>query len=271
MYAIDFEYAGERLSDYGMIICSFDGGKGIETISSGSDITFNQIASNKGNRFFIGSSTYESALTSTFQICKNSCLAKTQDEMSISLAELSAIQRWLCRKNQYNRFKIIQDGFENIYWNVTFSAKQVELNGRIIGMELTLYADAPFAYMDELTIDVDCSENLTFDIYDMSDEEGYIYPNMEITILEDANRFVLTNQFDVSRPLIITNCAANEVITIRGKEHIITSSAGRNLSNNFNFYYPRILNSYIDNKNTFECTTKCNITISYSPIRKVGI
>lgn len=26
MYALNFEYAGEQLSDYGMIICSFDSG-----------------------------------------------------------------------------------------------------------------------------------------------------------------------------------------------------------------------------------------------------
>ena len=39
----DFEYAGEMLSDYGMMLCSFDSGGGIEAVSSGADVTFNHI------------------------------------------------------------------------------------------------------------------------------------------------------------------------------------------------------------------------------------
>ena len=39
----DFEYAGEMLSDYGMMLCSFDSGGGIEPVSSGADGTFNQL------------------------------------------------------------------------------------------------------------------------------------------------------------------------------------------------------------------------------------
>ena len=66
--------------------------------------------------------------------------------MSLSIEEISAIQRWLCRKDGYKRFKINQDGFEHVYWNGTFSSKQIELNGQIIGLELTLYTDSSFAF-----------------------------------------------------------------------------------------------------------------------------
>lgn len=270
----NFEYAGEKLSDYGMILCKFDSSGGIETVSSGSDITFNQIALNRGSRFFIGSSTYESPLTTTFQICKNPCTAKTQDEMAISSAEISALQRWLCRKNQYHKFKINKEGFEHIYWNATFSTKQIELNGQVIGMELTLYADAPFAYMDEITVIEDCSNSLTFDLYDISDEEGYIYPDMEIKINESGD-FRLENNLDkesTGRFLLIKNCIEGEVITINGKSHTINSSMSHNnITNDFNYCFPRIINSYIENKNTFTSNLKCIITFTYSPIRKVGI
>ena len=270
MYATNFEYADEKLSDYGMIICKFDGASGFETVSSGSDITFNQIALNKGNRFFIGSSTYESAITTTIQICKNPCIVDSQDEMVISTAELSAIQRWLCRKNQYNKFKIYQEDYEHIYWNATFSAKQIELNGKVMGMELTLYTDAPFAYMDELSIEEDCSENLTFDIYDASDEEGYIYLDMKITIGQSGD-FTLKNNLEDGRYLSIKNCTKGEIITINGKSHIISSTSHVDLANDFNYCYPKIINSYADNKNTFTSNIPCKITLSYSPIRKVGI
>lgn len=55
----DFEYAGEMLSDYGMMLCSFDSGGGIETVSSGADVTFNQIKPIGSNRFNLYSSTYD--------------------------------------------------------------------------------------------------------------------------------------------------------------------------------------------------------------------
>lgn len=270
MYATNFEFAGERLSDYGMIICDFGGG-GLETVSSGSDITFNQIALNKGNRFFIGSATYDSALTSTFTIAKNPCLAETQEDMYLPVAEISALQRWLCRK-EYHKFKIDQEEFYDIYWNVTFSAKQIELGGKIVGLELTLYADAPFAYADEITIEMDWSSGSInpIECYDLSDEIGVIYPNIQIEFLMSGH-FNLWNELESERKMIINHCSKGEVITIKGKEHIISSSTGRSLSSDFNYIFPRLLNSYTENKNTFNCDLLCKVTLSYSPIRKVGI
>lgn len=113
----DFEFAGEMLSDYGMILCSFDSGGGIETFSSGADITFNQIKPIGSNRFNLYSSTYDTALSATFQICKNPCRLKNQEEMRLSFEEVSAIQRWLCRKDGYKRFKLDKEGYEHVYWN----------------------------------------------------------------------------------------------------------------------------------------------------------
>lgn len=271
MYATNIEYDGEKLSDYRMIICQFDGSSGSEIVSSGADITFNQIKPSGSNKFNLYSSTYESVYTTTFQICKNPCGINTQDDMFLSVEEVSALQRWLCRKNQYNKFKIDQDGYEHIYWNATFSSKQIEVNGRIIGLELTLYTDAPYAYMDEITIEKDCSNDLKFDIYDVSDEEGYIYPDVIITLLEDGD-FTLSNSLS-NKTTFISNCSKGEIITIEGDSQIISSSlsAHKSLSKDFNYFFPKIINTYTETKNTFTCNLKCMITITYSPIRKVGL
>lgn len=267
----DFEFAGEKLSDYGMMLCTLDSSGGLETISSGADITFHQIKPCAGNTFYISSSGYENALTTTFQICKIPCDTHP-NEPALSTTELSAIQRWLCRKNQSHKFKLYKENYEHLYWNAAFSAKQITLNDCVIGMELTLYTDAPYAYMDAITLEKDCSRNLTFDVYDVSDEIGWIYPDMKITFLEDGKGklFQLTNSLDVGRTMEIQSPIINEVITIHGKSHIIETSAGRSLTNQFNYCFPRIVNSYEENKNTFTCSLKCKITLSYSPIRKVG-
>lgn len=269
----DFEFAGEKLSDYGMMICKFDSG-GTETVSSGADITFNQIKPIGSNRFNLYSSTYDTALSATFQICKNPCRLKDQDEMELSLEEISAIQRWLCRKDGYKRFKLDKEGYEHVYWNGTFGSKQIVLNDAIIGLELTLYTDAPFAFMDEVSTEYECSAGTSFDLWDNSDEttdlNNSLRPDMEITILSDGE-FRLHNLMD-NKIMVIKNCKSNEVITIDGKNQLITSSfSSHNLSNDFNYFFPRIINNYNERCNTFTPNLNCKIKITYSPIRKVGI
>lgn len=270
----DFEFAGEMLSDYGMMLCYFDNGGGIETVSSGADITFNQIKPIGSNRFNLYSSTYDTALSATFQICKNPCRLKNQEEMRLSFEEVSAIQRWLCRKDGYKRFKLDKDGYEHVYWNGTFSSKQIVLNDAIIGLELTLYTDAPFAFMDEVSTEYECSADTSFNLWDNSDEttdlNNSLRPYIEIIILSDGN-FRLTNSMD-KKVMKINNCKSNEIITINGENQVITSSLpSHDLSNDFNYFFPRIINNYENRCNTFTPNLDCKIKITYSPIRKVGI
>lgn len=270
MYATDIEYAEEKLSDYKMIVCKFNNSGGLETVSSGADITFNQVKPSSSNKFYICSSKYESVFTSVFQICKNPCLTKTQNDKIFTVEEVSAIQRWLCRKDEYHRFKIEQNGFEHIYWNATFSSKQIELNGQIIGLEVTLYTDAPFAYMDEVSAEYNCLADTSFNFYDNSDEIGYILPSMQITFLSDGV-FRLKNSLD-NEIMEIYNCSTEEIINIDGKNQIITSSnSSHNFSNNFNFLFPKIINSYDERCNVFTPSLDCKIVITYSPIKKVGL
>ncbi|MDE6233402.1 MAG: hypothetical protein K2M60_08690, partial [Lachnospiraceae bacterium] len=237
-------------------------------------ITFNQIKTSASNYFNIISSDYDSSYSTTFQICKNPCLVNSQEEMIISPTEISALQRWLCRKNQFYRLKIDQTDYEHLYWNATFTSKQITLNGNIIGMELTPYTDAPFAYMDEVVIEEKCTENSSFDIYDVSDEEGYIYPNLTIHLQENGE-FILSNKFgnNIISKMSIANCSQDEIITIDGRNQIISTSCSTHttLPKDFNYFFPKIFNTYAESKNTFTCNLKCKITISYSPVRKVGL
>lgn len=273
MYALDFEYDGVKLSDYGMMICSIDSSNGVETVSSGADLTFNQLKTSRGNKFYLTSAKYEEAYVSEpFQICKNPCLCN--NEIGLSTEEVSAIQRWLCRKDCFKTFKIDQKDYENVYWNGTFSCKQIALNGSVIGLELTLYTDSPYAYMNEVSVEYDCSAGTSFDFYDNSDEVSDMYnqtrPDMEITILSDGN-FTLSNSLD-NRIMTLDNCQAGEVISIKGSAKIITSSLlSHRLPKDFNFYFPRIINTYEERCNTFTPSLDCKIKITYSPSRKVGL
>ena len=195
----DFEYDGESLSDYKLMVGVINGSSGVQTVSSGAELTFNQVRPVGSSRFNITSAVYESVYSTSFEVFRNPCLATNQDEMRLSIEEISAIQRWLCRKDGYKRFKINQDGFEHVYWNGTFSSKQIELNGQIIGLELTLYTDSSFAFMDEVSVEYNCSAGTSFQFWDNSDEitdfNNQLLPNLEITILSKGN-FKLENSRD---------------------------------------------------------------------------
>ena len=141
MFSTDFEYDGKRLSDFGLMILSFNGVNNDDTASSGADITFGQVRTAGGDNYNLYSSTYDSAYSITFQIGKNPYNISCQEDLHFSPIEISAIQSWLCQ-DDYCKFKIDQDGYENIYWNATFSSKQILINGRIVGLELSLFTDA---------------------------------------------------------------------------------------------------------------------------------
>ena len=270
---INFTYDGEKLSDYGMMVCKIDSSSGVETVSSGADIIHSQLKSSFSSTFNIMSSAYEEPMVFTFQICKIPC--GNQEDMYISTQEVSAIQRWLCRKNEYKRFKIEDDEFYNVYWDGTFSAKQITLNEKIIGLELTLHTNAPYAFYDEIVITQICEAGKSFDIYDNSDELSDVYntirPIVNVEILDgDDGQFVLTNSMD-GKSTVLNNCVDGEVISFDGKNLIISSSDKCHaLGRDFNYHFPRLINTYSNRCNTFTPSLKCKITVTYSPIKKIG-
>ena len=189
MFGTDFEYDGKRLSDFGLMILSFNGANNDDTASSGADITFGQVRTAGGDNYNLYSSTYDSAYSITFQIGKNPYNISCQEDLHFSPIEASEIQAWLCQ-DEYCKFRIQQDGYEKIYWNATFSSKQILVNGRIVGLELTLFTDAPYAYLDEIEINETVIKNKSFFIDNFSDEIGNIKPNLKILFISSEKSFI---------------------------------------------------------------------------------
>ena len=177
MKAYDFEYDGIRLSDYGFVICKF-GGNGLTTISNGSVISFNTVPTMQGAKHEFVSSEYKECITATFQICKSSCASQEIEE--ISIGEVRNIMNWLNRKS-YHKFKLLTEDYVNIYFEATFNVSRIEINGRICGFELSMTTNRPHALHEPITITLDFTKELEKTVFVKSDDEGYIYPEMEIT------------------------------------------------------------------------------------------
>lgn len=270
MRMIDFEYNGQRLSDYGLFICSFDGSNDTQDI--GNIISINKTRATKSDKYMATGYSYDDAFTIEMQVCKFSCV--NESDFIMTATELNNIMRWLNRKNFY-KFKPIYDNtdFEDVYYEGTFNISLIKAGKDVVGLNLTLNTNAPYGFIDSV------SHSFTFNavtdkfiISDISDEIGHCYANVTIKCLE-AGDLKISNSLDTNNEVIIKNCTVDEKITLYGVEKIIetTRDSHIKLYNDFNYNFFRVVNTYENNENIYTSSLKCEITVDYSPIRKVGI
>ena len=264
MKANDFEFDNKRLSDFGCIVVNF-GDKGLETVD-GAEITFNTIASLGGSKHNLVSTQYESCLETTIQIAKHSCATGIQ---GLSSTEFREISSWLNRR-KFLKFKILDEDHIDLYYMASVaSIGRIELDGRLMGLELNIITNSPHAFKEKRIIKINNTEvNGKHSINDTSYEEGYIYPKTEITISQDGNLNIHNAIED--RETIIKNCVQGETITMNYP--VISSSvSSHNIQNDFNWSFFRVANTYENSRNDLTISLPCSIKIEYSPIVKVGL
>lgn len=264
MKAYDFQYDNINLSDKGFIICSF-GDKGLETVDNGSQITFNTLSNLGGSKYSLISTQYEDCLEATIQICKYSCFADIEE---ISSSEFRDLMKWLNRK-KFLKFKLLDEQHIDLYYEASFNVSKIEIDGRLYGLELDVITNRPFALKEPKTITIkNLVQNGKHSINDTSCEEGYIYPEVEITIVEDGD-LNIHNAIE-NRNTVIKNCTAGEVIIM--DYPVVTSSLlSHNIQNDFNWNFFRVANTYENSRNDLTISIPCTIKVKYSPIVKVGL
>lgn len=264
MKSCDFEYDGYLLSDMGFVVCKF-GSDGIETVTNGSSITFNTVSTMRGAKHELLSTEYAECLTAIFQICKHPCAS---DGEVVSVEEARNIMRWLNRK-EYHKLKLLDYEYSDIYFEASFNVSKIESDGKIYGFELEMFTNRPYALHDPIPVMINATEkNSIGQVRSKSDEEGYIYPEMEITIKQDGD-FELYNAFE-GRTMRIANCKTNEVIKVK-YPMIESSLKTHRINNDFNWNFFRISSSFKNKLNELTISIPCSIKLEYSPIVKIGI
>ena len=264
MKAHDFSFDGKPLSSMGFVLCKFDSG-GLETVD-GVQVAFNTIPTLNGKKHELISTQYEDCLETTLQICKYDC---SSDIKEITATDYSEVSKWLLR-HKFLKFKLLDEDHINLYYEVVFTnINKVEIDGRLIGLELTLITNTPFALKEPKIMTIkNTTQNGKHSINDSSQEEGYIYPLTEITIAESGN-LKIHNAME-NRDTYIANCVAGEVITM--DYPVINSSIpSHNIQNDFNWNFFRIANTFENSKNNLTISIPCTMKIKYSPIVKVGL
>lgn len=270
MYAIDFEYDNQYVSDYGFIVCNFNASSGANTVDAGSKITFNKIAKRNGKENSLIEMKYGECLQCQFDICKNPDIYDYKDR-KITTDEFRDLMRWLNRP-EFHRFQIIDDSEkfrEPCYFNASFNVEKIFVADELYGLRLTMETDKPFGYGETQTVTKDIIQSDSkFKIYDISDEIGETYVDVDIVCKSDAD-ITIINEDIADNTMTITNCKNGELIHIDGSNLIITSSDNKHdICSDFNYEFLKIRNTYNTRLNNIAVNTPCKITIEYIPIIK---
>ena len=269
MYVIDYEYDGQRLSDYGFIVCSFDQSTSHEVADKGSVISFTKTPISGGKRYSLCGAQYEDCYTTTFHICKDPDFYDP-DERYITRAEFQAIERWMNRR-KFCKFVPIDSSdldLDYIAFYASFNLAKIYVGGKICGIELEMETNSPFGFGEEVSYKFTfTSAKLSGSFLDTSDDVGFLYPKVTIVCNADGN---LKLSSDLGRcESVIKNCTSGETITMSGDTQIITSSrADHNIANDFNYDFFRVGNTIDERENTVTVSIPCSVTIEYEPILK---
>lgn len=270
---VDFEYAGERLSDFGLIIASVDGSSGSDVLEWANQLESQTIRNKISGKSYSTSTSYSDDYTVTYQIIKYSC--NSGNIQYISDTEWRYLERWLNRKDNL-RFTPISDNTEfcGYHFYGSFNISPIKSNGEIIGAELVFTSNAPYGFGDTVSIDVNST---SMEVYSNSDELGLLPIKMTIKPSKAGNLTIvnsLMNEYEPQKAsTIIKNCIANEIISL-DSEHLIISSSNAShskLYNDFNYVYPQLYTNYVNQVNKFTFSIQCEVHMEFEPVRKVGV
>ena len=263
VYTNGFTFDNITSDELGLMVCEFNGNTPSET--SGGNIEFTLTSAPIRNRWYkSGNANYSEAIKFEFQVMK-------QNFEPIDSYEYSAIARWLQRKDDYKEFTVTRLDYDTVHFNAQLNVSPISIAGDIMGITITGITDAPFGFGQLITLKATTENGIgMLKFVDMSDEIGYIYPDIEIDISSACN-LKITNETS-GEIFKLNNCINNEVIKIDGTILEITSTAiSHKIYNDTNYKLPRIVNDINKRTNIFKVEGNCSITMKYRPIRKVVI
>lgn len=267
----DFYFNGQKLSDYGFIICDFGDNDGMKNASAGSAIEYNTSKPPRSHEWMDIGGEYSEPLEFEIAICKNPD-ALDEGEYNngyLTIAEERKISKWLKQNQGFQEFYFVptEIGQETIFFFARITGfESVRICSSIVGYKLTITTNAPFGFSEEKVTEIVGSSSTSVQkIIDVdSDERDHIFP--KITVFTDTPGDVYIDNVSNESSTYLYNLTTNETVII-DKAHIgIKTNADHNIIANFNKRWLRLS----DGSNTIKVNGKCNVTISYREPRKVG-
>lgn len=271
MYAYNFEYDGELLSDYGFIICHFDSKGGTNTADTGSEITFETAQAQFGKRYYTVGTEYGKCLSTTFQICKDPN-SHTDEEMIITSDDFRVLSRWLNRREYlwFHAFDWCNMEATRPWVRASFTLKRIDAGNETVGIELDMTTDSPFGYGEPVVKELVFSAgDLSKTFRDESDEYGETYPELTVTVGASGTWSLADDVTGCSCE--VENCVNGEVLHFSGESMIIETESvthAATIANDFNYDFFRFGNTTEGRLNTITAGGPCTVELRYRPILK---
>ena len=256
-----------KLSDYGMILASFDSGSSNIEEELGMDHeTIEEYIGHNSVPVYIGAE-YKSKLKPQATIVKD---YRFNSGDYFTGHECREILRQLTGFRGYKRMEIKSYKFDEF---IHFNARIVKVSykkvtNKVIGIILQMECDSQFAWSDEFVTVYNVNAGDIIRIYNTSDDiYNYLLPKVTITSLSSISKLEIKNLSDNNWITTINNIRKNEIITMDSKNEILTSSIkNRIILNDFNMHFIRL----IAHENQFQINSDITLTFSFKVPRKVG-
>jgi hypothetical protein len=262
MFATDFIFDENRLSDFDCIIGSFNGS---DSTATGGEIEFTVVKAPSNDKFDFYGSQFNTVLEWEFSIIKNPC-RNSHEEMYFNQYEESELSRWLLRQDGYKYIHFIQDGFEDVYYKVQINMTPHQISGHTIGYDLTVTSDCGYGYSEEIVKESSIKKDTSYEFDVYGDVSSYILPT--ITISNGSGSFYLSNANDTlqnysnGKQTSFDNVIKE--ITMDSENDIISGIVS---PDDFSWYFLRLLVG--TNTISTDSENEINLKITYREPRRV--
>lgn len=255
----DFVFDGQRASDYGLVLCVFDGEY---QPASGGEAEFETVKPPNNDNFVFYGSQYDSPLEWNISVMKNKCYAKS---LTFSIEEERMVRKWLERRDGYYWFRFCQeDDSDNILYKAQIKVASHVISGKTMGFDLTITANSAFGYTELQKRKLSINNTSPATLYIDTDTNKYILPLINI---EGTGNFYISNDNDPVRNYASGKTASFSNVTgkiIMDSENMVLD--GLSLDN-FSGYFLRL----VDGKNVIRTNSPYNISLEiyYREARRV--
>lgn len=256
-----------RLSDYGLMLASFDSESSNEEEELGMDHeTIEEYIGHNPVPIYLGAK-YQNKLKPQITIIKD---VEIHSDMHFTEHECREVLRQLTGYKGYKSMQIRTFNFDElIYFNVRIiKVFYKKVASKVIGIIIQLECDSQFAWSKEFNISYNVKSGEIFRIYNRSDDlYNYLYPKVTISSLSSIQNLEIKNISDDNWISAILNISNGEIITMDSKNEILQSSnKDRVIMNDFNMHFIRL----VSGENKMQANCDISITFNFRVPRKVG-
>jgi phage-related protein len=235
IYTLDFEYDDIPSQSYNVQIVNFGDGGLFSGIGSPDVTLHTQKVYRQDKEYFLGRSI-DTPLQFPLTFAS---------ENVISGMDRSLIAKWLFGRSTYKKLKIIQDDLNGAWFNCIFINPEPYYVGNVNrGFKTIARCDSSFAYSPLKTETRTFTGNnvvqYDFVIYNGSDNDDYLRPNISFALNTVGSSFSITNADDDDYEFLFTGLQPSETITINAELETIVSSTGLLRLANFNKHWLRL-------------------------------